>query len=446
MSIIKRLRTQDPRVPYYQQITVTAAMSPFTPSLREAVLNLDVSNNQDIVINLPTAVGNKGKVYFIRISPPKSATPPFGFGIINAFGVQTIDGNMIAGGSSITMTEPDKMQIIADGLIGEEGWNILSESIHSRAILESLSTGMVEIDDPSQLLTYVQINPGDNTRIDVLTGGKIRIVDWSNDDFRPIISYKKYDATIGIIANANNGNNVVTVDKNGNVIVIQPSNTAPELPTVGDVHNLNNAVQIGLAVSVAGVLAGAGPVPDTNANMYVRWATMLRILGRVNSLITPIQINPVGGNLQLEVTAGDVLSQRVGIQTNGSQSPDVFTTAFASPQVILLITRDNIIQSASITVDVINIESPIGTLTLINPNKFKNIYNKVFPASAAIGLFLGQIEYGTAQEAIEAATSGLEKPEFSSIAAGGVAINVITVKRDETDLSNGLTINLFRIE
>ena len=228
------------------------------------------------------------------------------------------------------------------------------------------------------------------------------------------------------------GQFIIMIDKTGAIIV----ENVNDQPILSDYNfgnrNSNTELQIGAFARDAGVVvslaAGGGEIVNTG----IRINTLIDALGPINKSLS-IEFN--GANLKLNFLKGDALVRATGyLSVIGGLSPDKESLLNDIPLVtIITVTRDNILQSISNDVNVLQIEDPnnFGTLITLSNNRAKNNFYKASGPEQFVVEFLGREQYLTTQAAIDS----LESPEYSSIVNFLVGVQKIAVLKNETNLT-----------
>ena len=107
MAIISFVGGTNPNIPRYNRKTVTDPI--YNARLADAVILIDTTSNS-ITVNLPTAVTNDKKIFFL-----KNITNNFN-AIITAFGSEEIDTGLTGGGNSHTLFGGQAITIISDNV------------------------------------------------------------------------------------------------------------------------------------------------------------------------------------------------------------------------------------------------------------------------------------------------------------------------------------------
>ena len=298
-----------------------------------------------------------------------------------------------------------------------------------------LSTGVMTMTgDPETLLT----DNGDGT-IDVNHGGVYRIVDRTDTfNFLSRSRCKSWVATSNIdhTASGADGNKVIIVDNTGVISIIAlPSGSAKLLADEGaGIPNFNTHLQIGSLSKDAGSIDSFLFFVGINNNIHNRLRYGLDTVGVVNSVNDPQDIIISGNNdLKLKYTKGSALFTDIGfINTNGLSLDQDILLADIADVPLVSVTRDGIIQSLSTDLDVLNIESPIGTLTPMGNNQAANRYVLGFADEQFVGILFGQVDFGTV--ALAAAAS--EALNNIALTQFGVKLQKISVDKSETDNAN----------
>lgn len=303
-----------------------------------------------------------------------------------------------------------------------------------------LSTSVINIDgDLSTLITFNSV--GGNDEINVNHSGEAIIVQRdANFVERPV--YISWSQTLNMVSPDADGLLLVLVNSSGN-IELQNVDSLAKLPPIGT-FNSNDYVQIGAFVIVAGDITQTGPLIQYSGNMGNRLAYFMDYLGEVNSKTDSISTEIIPATLNMEIIGGSAVNRSVSSNLSEfTKRPDIDELAGINPATIALITRDNIIQSFGLVMNVDDYEDPNnpGTLIALGNNKAANKFTVVFPGGGFIGLQLGQVEYSST---ILAINSG-ENSDFSNIFGSSLPDKQLAIEEGETDLSNALIRQLPRI-
>lgn len=306
-----------------------------------------------------------------------------------------------------------------------------------------LSTALLDTTTPNNWTNIVSTS--DNLTADVNYAGNAIIIDRLSDKFNPKMNKVTWNTVTGLVPPNTDGNNVVYVYKDGTVGIIGTNN--PDLPIYDpafpDNPNQNNSIQIGLVITDGGtIIEAAGFVEYRGSNM-LRFSNLLsKFLGVINSSANPVIVSPVGGNLEMEFSDGEILSLNVGtITSEDFQNPDTRIVSGQSPATMLLVDRNSVIQGVGTNVNVTQYESSPGVFSLVPMNQFKVAFFRIVPGSQFLGYVLGQAVYGTAQDAINAN----ESPDFPEILSRSANSIALIIERNETDLNNSVQYDLTRI-
>ena len=299
-----------------------------------------------------------------------------------------------------------------------------------------LSTGLISMTgDPSTLIT----DNMDGT-ININHGGDFRIVDRTDTfDFISRSRRRSWVATNNIdhTASGADGNKLILVDINGTItITTLPSDSAKLLAFEGDgtPPNLNTHIQIGSITKDAGVINNFVAVVTVNNNIFNNVRYISDSMGNINFVHEPQDIVISGNNdLKLKYVAGSSLLTDLGFtSTNGlSINQDTFVSDIIDVP-ILSITRDGIIQAIGTDLNVIDIESPIGTLTPMGNNQSANRYVLGFATEQFVGVLFGEEDFGT----LAAAVAAEENLNNITLTQFGVKLRKISVDKSETDNAN----------
>ena len=301
------------------------------------------------------------------------------------------------------------------------------------------SSGVLDI--TGDLTTLISFNSEvGNDSVNVNLGGKAVIVDRTSN-FAAKAGYAEWVPTFNIVSPSDNGNFIICVDNIG-IPQIVDADGLSKLPAY-DVSgiDMNNFAQLGVFSITAGSVTSGGSAIQWNGNLANRFMGLSDALGVINYFAERVRSDIVAGTLNLQILAGKVFSRIAGrVTAELTQRPDIIPVPDAPLSTVAVALRDNAIVSFGVTVDVLNYESPVGTLQVIPPNKAANRFCVIFPSSTFTGIQLGQKTYGTAA----LAQNSFEESEFSSITAGGFPTIQISLEKNETDLSNSLIKNLPR--
>jgi hypothetical protein len=303
------------------------------------------------------------------------------------------------------------------------------------------STGIVFIDGSPLTFVTFNSNPGGLATVDINHAGIARIVD-RTITFEAKPKYFSFEAISGVSAPTGTGNFIIYINGSG-VVTITDINGQSRLSAYDpDNLDMNEVVQVGQMSVEDGSIGNSTIFPQWVGNIGNRQAGIMDALGVINSIVDKVTISIPGGGLGLDIEPGLALSRGVGFQEGAfDQGADYVKVSSTPGSLVVLVTRDNVIVGFSFSIDTLNYESPVGTLTVIPPNKSANRFTTVFPSSQFIGYLLGQEVYTTTTLALES----FELADFPSIFAGGAPVLQIAVDKNETDLANAVFKELPRL-
>lgn len=319
--------------------------------------------------------------------------------------------------------------------------NITSQKRIKEHRENDMSSGVVKIDGDITTFFTFNAEPVGNDSFTINHPGVAVVVDRS-ETFGAKPEYIPW-VPITIVSPVADGNVIVFIDKTG-VIQAANVNALAKLPAYdASTPNMNDSVQLASYVISGGVISSAGTaaLPQWLGNISNRLMGVMDSLGVINDFAQRITSEIIPGGLQLEIGSGKAISRSVGFKDSlGTQKPDIIEVPDVSPSLIGTATRDNALVSFGFDLDVLNYESPIGTVTAIPPNKTANRFLAVFPNNQFTGVQLGQRTYNTTILAI----NSFELSEFSEIIGAGVPTIQIAIDKSEIDLSNAIIKNLPR--
>ena len=300
------------------------------------------------------------------------------------------------------------------------------------------SSGVLDIQ--GDLATLVSFN-APLGEVNVNLGGDAVIVN-RDVTFGAKPEYVSWVPTLAIPSPSPNGSFIVYVD-NAELVKIANINNLSKLPAFDSGGlDMNNAVQIGTYSITNGTITSGAPIIQWTGNLDNRLKGLSDALSVVNYFGERIRNDIVAGTLNLQIITGKAFTRTAGVVNSLiTKRPDIVEVPNISPSVIGLALRNNVIVSFGTAVDVLNYESPVGTLSVIPPNKAVNRFFVVFPNNQFTGYQLGQTTYTTPL----LAQDSFEESEFSSIFANGVPTIQLSLDKSETDLSNALVKNLPRL-
>lgn len=298
-----------------------------------------------------------------------------------------------------------------------------------------LSTGLLSMTgDPETLIT----DNMDGT-IDINHGGQFRIVDRTDTfNFLSRARRNSFIATNNIdhTASGTDGNKVIIVDMSGTITIeALASGSAKLLAFEGvGVPNFNTHVQIGSISKDSGTINSFLTVISVNNNINNKLRFATDTIGVVNSVNDPQDIVISGNNdLKLNYTKGSSILTDIGFVDTDGLSPDQDILAADVTDVpILSVTRDGIIQAIGTDLNVLDIESPIGTLTPMGNNRSANRYVLGFADEQFIAVLFGQADFST----IDVAAIAPETLDNIALTQFGVKLRKISVEKSETDNAN----------
>jgi len=306
---------------------------------------------------------------------------------------------------------------------------------------KNTSTGLISINgDPLTLIT----DNMDGT-ININHDGIYEIVDRTDNNFTVARStICKWVATNNIdhTADGDDGNFLVVVDIDQFISVIQLANRIPLLEVfVENDPDLNTHVQIGFLAKQSGLITNFTTQIMWNGNLHNRYKYLAQTLGVINSRTVPQDIIAVGGNLQLIYKAGQafIVDNNFFDADGLSQDQNILVNDI-NPTLIILADRTGAFITFTFDVDVVNIESPVGTFVTMPNNNAALRFFAGFPTLGLIGSLLGQIPYqaGTPQASMQAAIDANEDPELPPFGVAGVNLIELASIKDETDLDNSI--------
>lgn len=209
----------------------------------------------------------------------------------------------------------------------------------------------------------------------------------------------------------------------------------------------NRLLQIGFSRKTGGVLDDVGadmPAIQYTGNLGIVKANIERnMLGTVRSIRNPIKLLFNSGALTAKLSAGDTLFEN-GAWSNsafdGVHNPDSVSVEEADT-LFVYVDRLNNIVGADVNFDVLNYESPIGTLIEIEPNKAALRFSVEFADDSFTAVAYGQNTENTTQLVMDSP----EKFEIPSILIAGGALNRTAVFKNETNSDNFINEVLDRI-
>ena len=308
-------------------------------------------------------------------------------------------------------------------------------------LYSNFSSGLISIgnstDDPSNLIT----NNGNGT-ISINFGGKYKIVDRVNTannryytSRSRILSWKPV-ADLDHTSIGSDGNFIIVVDDAETISIIQLSSNQALLPVYSDTEpNQNTHIQIGNFVKSGGaIISSTIEVAQlVNNNTPNRLNNIAQTIGTVNSIVSPIEISPITSSIQIATTQGRAFVPRSGFAQTKGINPDQFTTNASSPTLIILITRDNLIQGQSFNVNVNDYESSPGIITAKSNSRVTNNFILAF-AQFNVQL-LGQIEFSGADR-LQDASEFSEELDLPELVLAGAKISKVSIEQGATDLTN----------
>ena len=240
------------------------------------------------------------------------------------------------------------------------------------------------------------------------------------------------------------GNFVIIVDETGVISIDElPSGSAKLLAFEGTgIANFNSHVQIGSITKAGNVINSFVPVLSTTNNIHNKHRYFLDSVGVLNNKNNPQAIEFAGASLELVYKAGDSLLTDIGFTDTGGVSPDQdILAADLNPATLVLVTRDDVIQAVTLDIDVVNIESPVGTIVAMSNSTAANRFVLGFADELFIAYLLGQTDYAGGSALADAANAG-EAVDNPSLTILGVLMDQISLMKNETDLTANATLTV----
>ena len=270
----------------------------------------------------------------------------------------------------------------------------------------------------------VTIN-ADPTKINI-SAGSGWVLDWT-DPVNPVGTLVTWGAITGVaIPNLAGLLTTVGVDATGAAVFL--TGGAPTAQARRD------RIQLSIAVHTNGTSVVA--IIPIKKLAYQNVEAIIDYLRVAGSATTGNQVYALGA-LTIEKTAGTTATPFINSSVD-AQNPYVKTDAAQSPASYFLSYRNGsggyITAGAATNVNPNVYDTNAGTPTTVSNNKFTCQYFYWISTSAALMCVLGNVEYGTLDEAV----SGHEedRPTIDPvILAGGVPITVLAVKKSVTDLT-----------
>lgn len=304
-----------------------------------------------------------------------------------------------------------------------------------KAYYDSLSTGLISLTgDPTTLIT----DNGDGT-MDINHGGDFRIVDRTDTfNFISRSRLRSFVATSNIdhTASGADGNKVIIIDNTGTISIIAlPKNSSKLSADEGSgIPNFNTHLQIGTLTKNSGTVNNFIFLVTINNNIFNNTRFFLDSIGIINTIMDPQDIVISGNNdLKLKYTKGSSLLTDTGFKNTGGLSLNQNKLIADIVDVpIISVTRDGLIDSISTDLNVVDIESPIGTLTPMSNNQAANRYILGFADEEFVVALYGQIDFGT----IAAAALAPDLLANIDLTQFGTKLRKISVNKNETDNAN----------
>lgn len=418
--------------------TTTNVTGDYTVKATDQVIEYDATSG-NILVTEPTitaAFKNKGKILHVRIDTSSNTVTFQGTG-----GNSQNEGFILG---SDPLLESIETYASNDGTWRRAGYGLPEQKDY----FSSLSTGIITMTgDPETLIT----DNMDGT-IDINHGGDFRIVDRTDTfNFLSRSRRRSFVATSNIdhTASGTDGNKVIIVDNTGAIsIVALPSGSAKLLAFEnGGPPNFNTHVQIGSITKDAGVINNFVGLVTINNNIYNNVRYIMDSVGILNNTNDPQDIVISGNNdLKLKYTAGSSMLTDTGFPDNAGISINQNILAADIPDVpIVSVTRDGIIQAVGTDLNVLDIESPIGTLTPMANNTASNRYSLGFADEFFIVILFEQFDFGGGT-ALQDASDAPDNLNNITLTQFGVKLRKISVDKNETDNANFLLKKLDRFQ